>query len=67
MDLVKVKAIATWPEPQSKQDVQSFLGFCNFYHRFIKGYAAIAHPLHSLTGNSPFEWSNNHDSSFTTL
>jgi len=67
MDLVKVEAIATWPEPQSKQDIQSFLGFCNFYHRFIKGYAAIAYPLHSLTGNSPFKWSDNHDSSFTTL
>jgi len=67
MDPVKVEAITTWPQPQTKRDVQSFLGFCNFYCCFIKGYVAIAHPLYSLTGNSPFKWSDNHDSSFTTL
>jgi hypothetical protein len=29
-------------------DIQSFLGFINFYHRFIEGFAHIAHPLHAL-------------------
>ena len=35
MDPTKVAAITSWPEPRNVQDVQSFLGFCNFYRRFI--------------------------------
>ena len=54
MDPVKVEGVVSWPTPQSKMDVQSFLGFCNFYRRFIKGFAEITHPLHPLTGNTPF-------------
>ena len=56
MDPVKVDGITSWPIPQDKRDVQSFLGFCNFYRRFIRDFAKIAHPLHQLTGNTPFEW-----------
>ena len=33
-----------------------FLGFCNFYHRFIKDFSRIARPLHRLTGDVPWEW-----------
>ena len=35
MDLAKVAGIATWPTPTSVKQVQSFLGFCNFYRPFI--------------------------------
>jgi hypothetical protein len=35
MDPVKVAGVADWPEPSNKCKVQSFLGFANFYHRFI--------------------------------
>ncbi len=45
----KVKAVQEWPEPNSVKDIRSFLGFCNFYRRFIKGYAGIAAPLTELT------------------
>jgi hypothetical protein len=38
MDLVKVKAIAEWEAPISIKGVQSFLGFANFYKRFIKDF-----------------------------
>ena len=31
----KVKAIVDWPEPRKVKDVQSFLGFANFYRHFI--------------------------------
>ena len=67
IDPVKVGVIATWPEPQTKCDFQSFLGFCNFYCRFIKEYAVIAYPLHSLTGNAPFLWTDDHSQAFTTI
>jgi hypothetical protein len=42
MDPVKVAGITEWPTPDCKRDVQAFLGFCNFYRRFIKGFTDIA-------------------------
>ena len=41
--------------PRNVKDVQSFLGFCNFYKRFIQDFAHIAHPLIQLTRKST-EW-----------
>jgi len=35
MDLVKVAGVREWPTPENKTDVQAFLGFVNFYQRFI--------------------------------
>jgi hypothetical protein len=49
MDLVKVDGIATWPTPCNVKDVQSFVGFCNFYQRSIQDFSCIAKPLHMLT------------------
>ncbi len=42
MDPVKVAAVAEWPQPQEKKEVQSFLGFANFYQRFIEGFSQVA-------------------------
>jgi hypothetical protein len=67
MDPVKVTGIAEWPQPQNKREVQSFLGFANFYRRFVQSYAKVAHPLHSLTGNDPFVWTNDHTEAFERL
>ena len=54
----KVQCIVDWPEPRKVKDVQSFLGFCNFYHRFIHGYSEIAIPLTWLTHkNAPWNFS----------
>ena len=39
MDLVKVAGVADWPAPKSKREVQSFLGFVNFYQCFIEGFS----------------------------
>lgn len=49
MDTKKVESVVEWPEPKTVKEVQSFLGFANFYRRFIEGYAKIARPLHDLT------------------
>jgi len=38
-DPTKIKGIAQWPESRDKREVQQFLGFCNFYHRFIPRFA----------------------------
>ena len=45
----KVTAICDWPEPRKVKDIQSFLGFMNFYHHFIFNYSNIVVPLTQLT------------------
>jgi len=42
MDLVKVVGVREWPTPKNKTDVQAFLGFVNFYQRFIRNFSAKA-------------------------
>ena len=66
MDPVKLDGIAKWPTPTKVKDVQSFLGFANFYHRFIPNYSNIARPLIDLTKkNTPWLWTTTHDSTFS--
>src|ERR1700722_4664918 len=67
MDPVKVQGIVDWPTPNCKKDVQHFLGFCNFYRRFIRNYSAVAHPLNHLTGNVPFTWTDEQQKAFEKL
>jgi hypothetical protein len=57
MDPEKLSGIMEWPTLKTVKEVQSFLGFCNFYRRFIKDYSAIARPLFDLTKkDTPFVW-----------
>jgi transposase InsO family protein len=64
----KAKAIEEWPIPSSKTAVQSFLGFINFYRRFIKDFSAIALPLTNLTRkDQPFRWNEDANNAFISL
>lgn len=45
----KIEAVATWPRPTNLKTLQSFLGFCGYYRRFIQNYSAIVRPLTELT------------------
>jgi hypothetical protein len=49
MDPVEVQGIVDWPTPSKVKDVQAFLGFCNFYQRFVEGFSHVARPLFELT------------------
>ena len=49
MDPVKVTGVQEWPTPENKTNVQAFLGFVNFYRRFIWDFSAKARPLFDLT------------------
>lgn len=65
MDPGKLDAIKEWPAPTKVKEVQSFLGFCNFYRRFIPGYSKIARPLHELTRKEQkWEWLQKHHLAF---
>jgi len=64
----KVKTILDWPEPRKIKDVQSFLGFCNFYRRFIHGYSDIVIPLTRLTRkNTPWDFNKKCRDAFELL
>ena len=47
-DPKKVEAICKWSMPTNKTKVRSFLGFTNYYWRFIKKYMQVAKPLYKL-------------------
>ena len=67
-DPEKVEKVATWPPPTSRREVQQFIGFANYYRRFIKDFAQVARPLHRLTERtSPFVWNNECQESFDQL
>jgi transposase InsO family protein len=68
MDPDKVKTIVEWQTPSCVTDVQAFIGFGNFYRRFIKDFSKIITPLVALTRKGiPFKWSPACQSSFETL
>lgn len=49
MDPKKIDTILQWKTPRCTKDVQAFLGFANFYRRFVDKYSRIAAPLLNLT------------------
>ena len=58
MDPAKVSTVTEWSTPTSRKHLQCFLGFANFYRRFIRNFSTIASPLHNLTSsNMKFQWS----------
>ncbi|SJL17380.1 uncharacterized protein ARMOST_20930 [Armillaria ostoyae] len=67
MDPVKVAGIAEWPTPLKKKELQSFLGFTNFYQKFIKNYSKIICPLTQLTGNTEWTWGTAQNQAFQQL
>jgi len=68
MDPAKVKAIISWPTPGSVHDIQVFLGFSNFYRRFIKNFSRIVGPItRLLKKDTPFVWDLAAQSAFKSL
>jgi len=70
----RVTTIQEWPIPESVRDVQVFLGFANFYRRFIYEYSAIAQPLTQLTKGTkkgkksgPIDWGPVQQRAFDSL
>jgi hypothetical protein len=68
MDPVKIAGVAEWPVPTSKKEVQSFVGFTNFYRRFISNFSHHVCPLFDLTKKDVrFTWGNCKQDTFDRL
>ena len=73
-DPKKIADIKEWPQLKTVTDVRQFLGFTNYYRKFIKQYAQIANPLNKLISgenakkkNKKVEWTQECEESFQAL
>ena len=70
----KIEAIVKWPQPQTVTQMHSFLGFCNYYCKFIHHYTQIAKPLYKLisgnqakTKQAKLSWDEKYEQAFKAL
>ena len=67
-DPEKLAAVKNWSVPKSVKEVRQFLGFSNYFRRFIKDYSSISRPLESLTSKyARFSWSAECQQAFEKL
>jgi hypothetical protein len=68
MDTVKLGGIRDWPIPTTLKQTRSFLGFGNFYRKFISHYSKLARPLNDLTKkDKKFKWTTDCQKAFDTM
>jgi hypothetical protein len=68
MDSEKITAVQDWEAPRNLKDVRAFLGFANFYRRFVWNYSKIIQPLTLLTRKGvTFVWKEEQQKAFDTL
>lgn len=64
-DLLKVQAVAEWPTPSNCKQLPRFLGFANFYRRFILNFSRVVAPLTCLISTKlKFTWSEEAEQAF---
>ena len=67
-DPIKLKGIKDWPEPTTVKELQQFLGFTNYYRRFIQGYGNLTAPLNTLLKKTKkYKWTPERQKAFDTL
>jgi transposase InsO family protein len=74
MDPRRVATIREWKEPQSYREIQVFLGFANFYRRFVHRYSSVVVPMTDLLKgmqkgkkSGPFHWPKEASDAFRKL
>ncbi|CAN2390671.1 K02A2.6-like, partial [Pristimantis euphronides] len=68
MDSSKIQAIQDWPAPKNVKEVQRFIGFANFYRRFIRNFSEVVSPITQLTQKKKaFSWSPQAQDAFALL
>jgi hypothetical protein len=67
VDPTKIEVIINPPTPHTQTEVRSFLGASGYYCRFMENFARTTAPLHALTSNVEFEWSDKCNVAFARL
>ncbi len=68
MDPAKVSAVSNWSRPENRKQFQHFLGFANFYRRFIRNGSTVAAPLRELTSpRATYQWTLAVEKAFSQL
>jgi len=68
MDKEKLSEVLEWPVPTKVKQVQAFLGFANFYYRFIKNFVKMSKPLSDLTKKDcTWNWGVEQQNAFEAL
>ena len=67
MEQEKIKAVKEWKTLTKIKDIESFLGFANFYKRFIQNFSHTAKPLNKLKGKKEWEWKEEYQQAFNKL
>ncbi len=68
VDPKKIEEVSKWETPNNIKQVESFIGFCNYYRKFVTGFAKIAAPLTNLTRkNNSFKRTKSEKDSFESL
>ena len=63
----KIKAVKEWKTPMKIKDIESFLGFANFYRRFIHNFSHTAKLLNKLKGKKEWKWGKEHQEAFEEI
>lgn len=66
VDSEKISGVTEWPQPTTRKQLQRFIGFANFFWRFIKDFSRVAAPLTKLT-SIPFTWTPKAEAAFQAL
>ena len=67
-DPAAVSKIQEWMPPRNKEELQSFLGFANYYRDFIPFHAAkVQHMQELLRKNQHFYWKEKHQEAFDSV
>ena len=68
VDPRKISAIEKWPTPTNQKQLQSWLGLCGYYRKFVFGFAEIAYPLGELTKDKiKWYWGPDQERAFQLL
>ncbi|CAI5998799.1 unnamed protein product [Closterium sp. NIES-65] len=68
VDPRKIEAVKKWKVPENVKELQQFLGFTNYYNRFVPQYAKIAVPLTDLLKkDTPYKWDTPHQQAMEQL
>ena len=63
----KINSMLDWPSPRNLTKLRGFIGLCNYYHKFVKGYSNYTTALTDLTKKGEFSWNREAKQAFQNM